>query len=161
MKKALSACFVALVCVFIAAAPQYIAAEDMPGADADALWKYITETSPYQKWGMWPDHSGMQPGRAPHGPFHINYVNDILLKATKTPVPYGSIQVKDNYMKDKTTLAAVTVMYKVKGFNPDDGDWFWVKYSPDGKADKAGKVKGCISCHGTRARNDFILVHDF
>ena len=52
-------------------------------------------------------------------------------------------------------------MYKIKGYNPNDGDWFWVKYSPDGKADKAGKPKGCIGCHGTRANNDFILVHEF
>ena len=135
-------------------------AGDMPGPDAAAFWKYITETSPYQKWGMWADHGGLQPGRAPHGPFHKVFVNDILLKAHGAPVPYGSIQVKESYRKDKKTLAAVTVMYKVKGYNPDDGDWFWVKYSPDGKADKAGKVKGCIGCHGTRAGNDFILVHD-
>jgi len=25
-----------------------------------------------------------------------------------------------------------TVMYKVEGYNPDAGDWFWVKYSPQG-----------------------------
>jgi hypothetical protein len=31
-------------------------------------------------------------------------------------------------------LKAITVMYKIKDYNPADGDWFWVKYSPDGKA---------------------------
>ena len=52
-------------------------------------------------------------------------------------------------------------MYKVKGYNPNDGDWFWVKYDPTGKADKFGKPKGCIGCHGTRAKNDFIVVHEY
>ncbi len=51
-------------------------------------------------------------------------------------------------------------MFKVSDYNPDDGDWFWVKYSPTGKADKFGKPKGCVGCHGTRAANDFILVHE-
>jgi len=137
-----------------------LAAGDLPGPDAVACWKYITETSPYRQWGMWPDHGGMQPGRAPHGPFHKVYVNDILLNAHGAPVPFGSIQVKESYQKDQKTLAAVTVMYKVEGYNPDDGDWFWAKYDPDGRVDRAGKIKGCIGCHGTRARNDFILVHD-
>jgi len=137
-----------------------LAFADLPGAEAEDLWKYITEISPYTKWSFWPDHQGMQEGRAPHGPLHKVYVNDLLLNSKKPPVQYGAIQVKENYNKTKE-LKAITVMYKVKGYNPGDGDWFWVKYSPEGKADKAGKPAGCIGCHGTRAKNDFILVHDF
>ncbi len=49
---------------------------EMPGPDPDSLWKHITKESPYTKWGFWPDHQGMQPGRAPHGPLHKVYVND-------------------------------------------------------------------------------------
>lgn len=133
---------------------------EMPGSDAASLWKYITKESPYKNWSFWQDHQGMQAGRAPHGPLHKVYVNDRALKSPKPPVQYGAIQVKENYSKNKE-LKAITVMYKIKGYNPNDGDWFWVKYSPDGKADKAGKPKGCIGCHGTRANNDFILVHEF
>ena len=68
--------------------------------------------------------------------------------------------VKENYGKDKE-LKAITVMYKTAGYNPDAGDWYWAKYSPAGKADKYGKPAGCVGCHGTRAKNDFILVHEF
>lgn len=132
----------------------------MPGPEPDALWNYITKESPYTRWGFWPDHQGMQPGRAPHGPLHKVYVNDRALNSSKPPVQYGSIAVKENYGKDKK-LKAITVMYKVDGYNPDAGDWFWAKYSPDGKADKFGKPNGCVGCHGTRAKNDFILVHEF
>jgi hypothetical protein len=132
----------------------------MPGSDSAALWNYITKESPYQKWSFWPDHQGMQPGRAPHGPQHKVYVNDRLLNSTKTPVQYGSIQVKENY-SNKGELKAITVMYKVNGYNPGDGDWYWVKYTPKGKAGPVGKPKGCIGCHGTRVNNDFIIVHEF
>ena len=133
---------------------------DMPKNDPEALWTYITKTSPYQKWGFWPDHQGMQPGRAPHGPLHKVYVNDRGLNSDRPPVQYGTIAVKENYNPAKE-LKAITVMYKSHGYNPDAGDWYWVKYSLDGKADKFGKPAGCVGCHGTRAKNDYILVHEF
>jgi len=132
----------------------------MPGPDPDQLWRHITIDSPYTKWSFWPDHQGMQPGRAPHGPLHKVYVNDRALNSDRPPLQYGSIQVKENYSKAKE-LKAVTVMYKINGYNPKDGDWFWVKYSLDGKAAKFGMPKGCIGCHGTRVKNDFVLVHEF
>jgi len=137
-----------------------VAFAEMPGPDPDALWKHITKESPYQEWGFWPDHQGMQPGRAPHGPLHKVYVNDRGLNSPAPPVQYGAIEVKENYGMDRE-LKAITVMYKVFGYNLDAGDWFWAKYSPKGKVDKFGKPSGCVGCHGTRAKNDFILVHEF
>jgi len=133
---------------------------EMPGRDANALWNYISKVSPYQTWSFWPDHQGMQDGRAPHGPKHKVYVNNKALASCAPPLQYGSIQVKENYNM-AGELKAITVMYKIKDYNPGDGDWFWVKYSPAGKADKAGKPAGCIGCHGSRAKNDFVIVHDF
>ena len=35
----------------------------------------------------------------------------------------------------------------------------WAKYTPKGKP--FGKPAGCIGCHGTRANNDFIIIHEF
>ena len=137
-----------------------LAFAEMPGPDAEALWRYISETSPYTSWGFWPDHQGVQPGRAPHGPLHKVYVNDRGLSSARPPVQYGTIAVKENYGKDME-LKAITVMYKSHGFNPDAGDWYWVKYSPEGKAGPSGKPAGCVGCHGTRAKNDFVLVHEF
>ncbi|MCK5916663.1 MAG: cytochrome P460 family protein [Deltaproteobacteria bacterium] len=132
---------------------------EMPGSDASALWNYITKVSPYQQWSFWPDHQGMQNGRAPHGPKHKVYVNDKALSVDAAPLPDGSIQVKENFNM-AGELKAITVMYKIKGYNPGDGDWFWVKYLPNGNAAKSGKPAGCIGCHGTRANNDFVVVHD-
>ena len=131
---------------------------EMPGPDAAALWKYITDESPYTKWSFWPDHKDMQPGRSPHGQFHKVFVNKPALEATKPPLPDGSIVVKENFTADKK-LAALTIMYKVKGYDPDNGDWYYVKYDPDGTIGPAGKVKGCIACHAGAANNDYIFVH--
>ena len=52
-------------------------------------------------------------------------------------------------------------MYKVEGFTPKNGAWFWVKYGPKGKVDKSGKVTGCIGCHMSAEDNDYIFVHEF
>ena len=157
MKKNLTIGFVMLLAALFTV-PLVMA--EMPGSDANALWNYITKVSPYQKWSFWPDHQGMQDGRAPHGPKHKVYVNDKALASCAPPLQYGAIQVKENFNM-AGELKAITVMYKIKGYNPDDGDWFWVKYSPEGRADKVGKPAGCIGCHGTQAKNDFVVVHDF
>lgn len=145
---------------FISLGITSLAFAEMPSPEAGSLWKYISKTSPYTSWGFWPDHQGLQEGDAPHGPLHKVFVNEPGLTSTHAPVNNGTIIVKENIGKDKE-LKALTVMYKVKGYNPDAGDWFWVKYGTDGTADKAGKVQGCIGCHGGMADNDYIMVHSF
>ncbi len=49
-------------------------------------------------------------------------------------------------------------MYKVSGYNPAANDWFWAKYTPDGKIEAEGKIEGCINCHGKKRTNDFIFT---
>jgi len=69
-------------------------------------------------------------------------------------------------------LGAYTVMFRREaGYDPDDQDWFWVKYLPDGTLDKtpngmqmAGMVAkgadtGCISCH-QGAGDDMVFTTD-
>ena len=160
MKHQFSKTIVIMTALIMCFAAWAYAEQKMPKADPDALWTYITKTSPYKLWKFWPDHQGMQPGRAPHGPYHKVYVNDRLYSSSKTPVQNGSIEVKENYNRSKK-LKVITVMYKVMGYNPGAGDWFWVKYSPNGRVGKSGKPRGCVGCHSTRAANDFILVHEF
>jgi len=156
MKKQIRVSLIVLVSITISS----LAFAEMPGADAKALWQYISKTSPYTSWGFWPDHKGLLEGNAPHAPLHKVFVNDIGLKSSHAPVNYGTIEVKENIGKDKK-LKALTVMYKVKGYNPEAGDWFWVKYKPNGKVAKAGKPGGCISCHSGAEDTDYILVHNF
>jgi hypothetical protein len=137
-----------------------LAAGDMPGADAAALWKYISQTSPYQKWGQFAELKGMRSSKAVHGTNVQIWANKPALEAKKAPLPDGSIIVKEG-MGDDHKVNVVVVMYKVKGFNPEAGDWFWAKYDPDGKVGAGGKIQACISCHGGKTQNDYVLAHPF
>ncbi len=69
-------------------------------------------------------------------------------------------------------LKAVTVMLKRPGYDPDNKDWFWVKYNADGSlatnpagmklAGKVakGKPKGCIACHTAAPGGDMVFTSD-
>lgn len=120
----------------------------------------------------------------------------------KTPPPHGSfvetmdgritinghtgvIIVKSNLgERDKTKiedvinnpqkyLGSVTVMFqREKGYDSDNLDWFWAKYSPTGKLLNnpkgmalSGRVakggqKGCIPCHSNAPGGDMVYIHD-
>lgn len=157
MKKIVISVFAVMALAFIIGSA---VGKDMPGTDVDEFWTYITKTSPYTKWAFFEDHQDMQPGKAPHGPFHKVYVNDILTNAEGTPVPEGSIVVKESYNEQKQKTA-ITVMYKIEGYNPEGGDWWWARYSTEGKGGPAGKLQMCIGCHQAKKANDYIFVHTF
>jgi len=134
----------------------------MPATEGKALYEYITKTSPYQQWSLWPGKEKLYPGTEPHGALLTTYVNDVALKGFRHwdgGLPDGTIVVKENYMPDKM-LAAVTVMYKKSGYNPQAGDYFWLKFTPDGKIEAEGKVEMCIGCHRAAQKGDFLFTND-
>ena len=159
MKKILMSTVVAMLALCLMSLP--LISGDMPDTNPEALWNYITKVSPYTKWSYWPDHQGVQMSRAPHGTLHRVYVNDRAMKSAGPPLQYGSIEVMENYQGEGEALHNITVMYKAYGYNPPDGDWYWAKYTADGKPIEHGKPRSCIGCHGTRAKNDFVVVHEF
>lgn len=133
-----------------------------PGADAQAVWTYITQTKPYTKWPRWPGKGKFYAGRHPHGALLTTYVSKDagkVIKKKQGAFANGAFIVKENYTADKT-LAAVTVMYKIDGYNPEAGDWFWAKYKADGSVEAGGKVEGCINCHRDRADHDWVFTGD-
>jgi len=134
----------------------------MPAADGEKLLQYLTKEKPYTEWQLWPGKGKLYKGTEPHGALLTTYVNDVALKSIKAQkgMKDGSIVVKENYMPDKK-LAAITVMYKVKGYNPEVGDWFWMKFAPDGKIEASGKsgmIDMCIGCHGPAKGNDYLFT---
>lgn len=135
--------------------------KNLPAPEGKALYQYITKTNPYEKWPMWPGKGKLYPGTEPHGALLTTYVNETALGAIKknAQLPDGSIIVKENYTPDKK-LAAVTVMYKKAGYNPEAGDFFWLKYGPDGKIETEGKDAMCIGCHRAAQGNDFLFTND-
>ena len=95
----------------------------------------------------------------------------------------GILIIKRNYGGEKEPkqvmenpakyLKAVTIMFrKESGYDPGNGDWFYVKYSPQGKVLKdpkgvslAGRVGApgvgdCIGCHIGAPGKDFVFGHD-
>jgi hypothetical protein len=133
---------------------------DLPKADGEAVYQYITQANPYQQWPLFPGKEKLYKGAHPHGAFLTTYVSPDALSAIDNksgPLPDGSFVIKENYRPDKT-LAAVTVMYRVKGYDAEAGDWFWAKYAADGKIQKEGKVTGCINCHASAIQNDWIFT---
>lgn len=140
---------------------------DMPfGGEADVAFaaKAWEAMKGYDKWMMKTD---MLPGKSPHGKFLKLYYNTISVDGK----PYHVI-IKNNYMPDKK-LAAVTVMIQREaGYDPDNNNWFWAKYDPDGSISKndkdiflAGRVAkgmdaGCIACHKASPDNDYLFIND-
>ncbi|MEE8353009.1 MAG: cytochrome P460 family protein [Dehalococcoidales bacterium] len=149
------------VAVTVVVAPSCRSAA-LPAAAGVDLYAHITDEDDYRQWRLWPDKGELYPAQEPHGAFLTTYVNDrahSAIAGKKGAIPARSIIVKENYDADKN-LVALTVMYKVSGYNPDEGDWFWAKYRPDGTIDAEGKVPGCIECHGLVRDNDFIYTSD-
>ena len=146
----------------------------LPEADGSAVMDYVLDTSPYTEWGTWPAdqwnnfNTNLVSG-APHGQVVRIYVNDIALDAADSydgSLPDGSIIVKENYVgedpENPGELDALTIMYKVDGFNPDAGDWFWVKAKPGGdQIDAEGAVAGCVGCHSQQGNDDYVLRYGF
>ena len=124
------------------------------------VWNRISVDSNYKNYAFWPGHEGTRPGQSPHGAFHNIYVNRTLFDALPLKngsAPDGSIIVKDG-MTAAGSMSAITVMAKVSGFSPENGDWFWVRYSADGIVQAEGALAACIQCHEGMASNDYVIV---
>jgi hypothetical protein len=152
---------------------------EMPfGGDADvafaeALWVAMDG---YQNWMM---QSRIMPGKSPHGMFVRLYYSIVNIEG----VPYHVV-VKDNYGGEGVTLdtvkaspadylmAVTPMVQRESGYDEDNRNWFYVKFSPDGSIDKndkdvamAGRVAkgmpvGCIACHANAADGDYLFAND-
>lgn len=135
---------------------------ELPPPEAEAVWAHLGDESYTAEWGRWPGTDAHYEGTEPHGSLLTTYVNREAAYAFETDAPAmppGAMVVKENYSADGV-LGSITVMYKVEGFNPEAGDWFWAKYLPDGSVDGGGTLAGtpasCIECHAEAAGNDYL-----
>jgi len=114
-------------------------------------------------------------GGPPHGP--VREVLEAIIDGKRVIVKrnFGGegVSVKSVSQNRAAFLKAITVMAKREdGYDPENGDWFWVKYKPDGSLHTnakgmklAGKVakgtdKGCIFCHQSASGNDLVFIHN-
>ena len=172
-----------------------LAADAMPGPSARDLWEYITTVDSYKQWPPFPgiDDPFIQVGEKPHGDWVAVHVNQIANDSMSHPLEpftmrYGSIIVKENYPASKekpsaSELLSVTVMYKINGYHslPQEEEWFWVMYTPQGEVavvDKqpwaaskdfapfrgevqTGKPWFCLSCHQSAKESSKKAVGDY
>jgi hypothetical protein len=142
---------------------------------AKSLWKALVKAKM-----VGPDSIMSTPytGTHPHGA-----ILDTIDGKLKVKRDTNVVIVKRNYGGEgvsKTNVAnnpskylkAVTVMYKRKGYDADNQDWFWVKYKPDGSLHTnpkgvklAGRVakgmpQGCIACHTAAPGGDMVFNYD-
>jgi len=131
------------------------------------FWNHLArKESPYTKWAPPKGTEGLREGKTPHGDFVKTYYNKQAIDNPDT-LPYGSILVAENYADDQKTLKDITVLYRVKGTDPQHGDWYWLKYLPDGaiartpdKKAIAGKAASCFECHSKAGGKDFVFSND-
>lgn len=114
-------------------------------------------------------------GLEPHGLMLETFYTDAEVDGRR-----GALVVKRNYgpagvemdqimANPEKHLGSVTVMFQREdGYDPDNQNWFWVKYLPDGSLDKnpkgmelAGRVakgadQGCIACHSGAPGEDYL-----
>jgi hypothetical protein len=133
-----------------------------PDTTPARLWGYLASTGYAETWPRFPGTGELYEGSEPHGALLTTYVSRRALgalEAGEAPLPDSTILVKENYAPD-STLVAVTVMFKVPGYNADHGDWYWLKRKPDGAIEAEGRVQSCIRCHGSHAAGDYIMTTD-
>ncbi|MEA3292519.1 MAG: cytochrome P460 family protein [Pseudomonadota bacterium] len=158
------------------------AMKEMPFGDpgsvkyAQKLWKKMAKA---HLVGAYAVMSKPYKGTHPHGAVLDTIERDLKMKRN-----VGRVIVKRNYGGEGITvpavynnpsmyLKAVTVMYKREaGYDPDNQDWFWAKYSPQGEVltnpkgmQLAGRVakgasEGCIACHQAAPGGDYVFNHD-
>jgi hypothetical protein len=182
MRPARPASAIAAACIAALSAAGASAQEDAPaGTEADVayaalLWD-VMEASDLAGDGA--IQAFPYPGGAPHGAVLQTFYTTGTVEDRS-----GALVIKRNYGPEEVTadevltapgdhLAAVTVMFRREdGYDPENGDWFYAKYLPDGTLDQspagaplAGRVgkgadAGCIPCHAGAGGGDFLFTTD-
>jgi len=124
---------------------------------ASSLW---TSIEGHREWGFFDDHPGVMKGKSPHGKYVATYINNVA-RGNQADPPYGSILVKENYSSDDPAdLGGYTVMERIEGYDPENGDWFWARFDAKGKQTHSGKVAMCFDCHFDADGDDFVFLND-
>lgn len=118
-------------------------------------------------------------GSEPHGAILVTMQSKVTVGGHT-----GAVVIKNNYMGPNVSvesvannpdrdLVAVTVMFRREaGYDNENQNWFWAKYSADGSlqtnpkgAKLAGRVSkepegACIGCHKGAPGGDYVFVSD-
>jgi len=166
--------------------PAHAAEEVFFGGDEDVafaerLWR---ELAAARLVGAGAVTSRPYEGAEPHGAILVTLQGDLAIDEDTGDKHTGAVIVKNNYMGESVSvssvsdnpdlnLAAVTVMFRrAEGYDSENLDWFWAKYSPDGSLQTnpagvrlAGRIgknpqDACIACHKFAPGDDYVFLND-
>jgi len=125
-------------------------------SDEDIAAQLWSDSAGYDAWSQYDPWLGVQASSSPHGPYVQIWVNDAAVSTLGGTVADGGVLVKESYDTEDGEATGLTLMAKIEGYDPDNGDWFWASYSMDGTVKKAGSESGCYGCH--EAGSDYSLI---
>jgi len=143
--------------------------QQTPQEFAATLWGYINrEKAPYRQWVVM-ETPAPDTVTDPHGAGGRTFLNDVADKDHQK-LGYGAILVREEFGADAEKPIAVSVMYRAKGTDPKNNDWYWLKFLPDGSVAKSapeaggrlilGRVNSCIECHQKSEGTDLVFLND-
>lgn len=106
-----------------------------------------------------------------HGPTLVTFQSTVDVGGTPRTVivkrSYGEGSTREGILANPGgELRNVTVMVQIAGYDPENKDWFWAMYMPDGTVGQmegnavAGKVAMCSGCHASAGGGDYVFLHD-
>lgn len=131
-----------------------------------SFWSHIVKKdAAYNTWKSLAREKTEDGIENPHGDTSRTYANKIA-SDDPTALPNGSILVREDY-DDKGKRKSISVMYRVKDYDKDHGNWYWFKYLENGSVARgadnkaiAGKAMSCVDCHAKASGKDFVFSND-
>jgi len=131
-----------------------------PSGEQDQGGSLRAAIADYHNWAGFPGHEGIQPGDGTHGNFIRTFVNATAAASIEHPLP-GSIIVKEAYeTQDEQSMVELVAMQKVAGSDPENGNWIYALYRPDGTLTASGSVAKCCHCHSRAEGGDYVFLND-
>lgn len=132
----------------------------------DTFWRYLVKKdAAYNTWKALEHEPLKDEVENPHSTVSRTYANDV---AAKNPdnLPLGSILVREDY-DDKRKRQSISVLYRVKDYDKEHGNWYYLRFTETGAIMKGkdnkplvGKVTSCIECHSKAGGKDFVFSND-
>lgn len=129
------------------------------GADEDDMAQELHELAlkndVYKSWAPFPGQTMLAKSGDHSGAFVRSYYNDVAAGAVANwsgSFPDGTILVKEQFEDEAGTKpVGHTIMWKVEGFDPEHGDWYWAAFGAAGQAQRTGAIADCYGCHQATA----------
>ncbi|MBS1985405.1 MAG: cytochrome P460 family protein [Bdellovibrionales bacterium] len=146
--------------------PQRATRPQTPEEFYSSFWSFIVKKdAAYNTWNVIKPESLAEGVENPHSTISKTYASKSAADDPKE-FPMGSILIREDYDANRKRQS-ISVMYRIKDYDKDHGNWYWIKYLENGTVARgtdnkaiAGKVTTCIECHGKARGKDFVFSND-